>query len=176
MPNGPSVFARDFVKATQEILRAGVLTAVPGVRPAPPLRLMIRPQPACFMYGAASRAHCRAIALPMPRLPPETIAFLPCSCRSMRSPQSKSLGSSPFIVEPKDFKEVHSAEILRAPGYVPCHFDWREKSFLDPSHLLAMMGRRLPHLAYFAPLREHRILAALPKVLLIFRPQVVLPA
>src|SRR5881409_229275 len=112
----------------------------------------------------------------MPRLPPVTIAFLPCSCRSMRSPQSKSLGPSPFIVEPKDFKEVHSAEIPRAPGYVPCHLDWREKSFLDPSRLLAMMGRRLPHLAYFAPLREHRILAALPKVLLIFRPQVVLPA
>src|SRR5215831_4376163 len=52
MPNGPSVFARDLVRATQEILRAGVLIAVPGVRPAPPLMLMMRPQPACFMYGA----------------------------------------------------------------------------------------------------------------------------
>ncbi len=30
MPNGPSVFARDLVRATQEILRAGVLIAVPG--------------------------------------------------------------------------------------------------------------------------------------------------
>src|SRR4029453_15621277 len=52
MPNGPSVFARDFVRATQEMLRAGVLIAVPGVRPAPPLRLMIRPQPAFFSCGA----------------------------------------------------------------------------------------------------------------------------
>jgi hypothetical protein len=44
------------VKATQAMLRAGVLIPVPGVRPAPPLKFTIRPQPACFMCGAAARA------------------------------------------------------------------------------------------------------------------------
>jgi hypothetical protein len=35
------------------------------------------------------------------------------------------------------------AKTQRREGKMFCHFDLREKSFLDPSHLLGMTGYRL---------------------------------
>ena len=44
---GPSALAIDLVRFTVPMLRMPPLTATPGARPAPPLMLTTRPQPAC---------------------------------------------------------------------------------------------------------------------------------
>jgi hypothetical protein len=43
-------------------------------------------------------------------------------------------------VEQNDFKKIYRAKTPSTQRKNLCHFDQREKSFLDPSHSLGMMG------------------------------------
>ncbi len=66
---------------------------------------------------------------------------------------------SKCLTEPRQdiFSRQACPELCRrdakAQRKLHCHFDRREKSFLDPSHSLGMTGIGLP-LGVFAPLRE----------------------
>jgi hypothetical protein len=56
------------------------------------------------------------------------------------------LGLSPakHVLSPSATLRIDSVEgTQRREGKMFCHFDLREKSFLDPSHLLGMTGYRL---------------------------------
>jgi hypothetical protein len=59
IPDGPSSSARILVRAATATLRIEPAGAVPALRAARPLMLMIRPQPWAVMCGATARAQRR---------------------------------------------------------------------------------------------------------------------
>jgi hypothetical protein len=57
--------------------------------------------------------------------------FEEVSCQSM-------LDTNQGIVSQNEFKKIYRAKHAKFARAPFCHFDQREKSFLDPSHLLGM--------------------------------------